>query len=42
VTATYDRLVLTAAKDWRFKAAIVNGVPVKYRKVVQININRGT
>ena len=42
VTAAYDRLVLTAARAWRFKAAIVNGVPVKYRKVVQININRGT
>jgi TonB family protein len=42
VTTAYDRLVLAATKTWRFKPATVNGVPVKYRKVVQINVNRGT
>jgi TonB family protein len=38
VTATYDRLALIAARMWRFKPAMVNGVPVKYRKTVQINV----
>jgi TonB family protein len=42
VTTAYDRLVLAATRTWRFKPATVNGVPVKYRKVVQINVNRGT
>ena len=38
VTSAYDRLALIAAKMWRFKPATVNGVPVKYRKTVQINV----
>ena len=38
VTSAYDRLALNAAKMWRFKPAMVNGVPVKYRKTVQINV----
>jgi TonB family protein len=38
VTSAYDRLALIAAKMWRFKPAMVNGVPVKYRKTVQINV----
>jgi len=38
VTSTYDRLALIAARMWRFKPATVNGVPVKYRKTVQINV----
>ena len=38
VTSAYDRLALIAARMWRFKPAMVNGVPVKYRKTVQINV----
>ena len=38
VTSAYDRLALIAAKMWRFKPAMVSGVPVKYRKTVQINV----
>jgi TonB family protein len=42
VTSGYDRLVLAATRTWRFKPATVNGVPVKYRKIVQINVQKGT
>ena len=38
VTQSYDAMVLAAAKTWRYKPATVNGVPVKFRKTVQINI----
>jgi hypothetical protein len=41
VTAAYDRLVLAATRTWRYKPARANGVPVKYRKVVQINVKAG-
>jgi TonB family protein len=40
VTSGYDRLVLAATRTWRFKPATVNGLPVKYRKVVQINVKK--
>jgi TonB family protein len=40
VTSGYDRLVLAATRTWRFKPATVNGVPVKYRKLVQINVKK--
>ena len=42
VTSGYDRLVLAATRSWRFKPASANGVAVKYRKVVQINVQKGT
>jgi TonB family protein len=41
VTTGYDRLAVSAARAWRFKPATVNGVPVKYRKVVQISVKAG-
>jgi hypothetical protein len=36
VHAHYDPLVLSAARDWRYKPATFAGKPVKYRKVIQI------
>ena len=42
VTSTYDRQALAAARTWRFKPATLNGTPVKYRKIVQINVKTGT
>jgi TonB family protein len=36
----YDQLILSAAKDWRYKPATLNGVPVKYRKMIAINVAR--
>jgi hypothetical protein len=37
-SGTCDRFVLTAAASWRYTPATVNGEPVKYRKVVQVNM----
>jgi len=36
--AAYDRLALAAAKDWQYRPAMVDGVPVRYRKIVQISV----
>jgi TonB family protein len=36
VYVQYDRVLLAAAKQWRFQPAQKNGVPVKYRKAVAI------
>jgi protein TonB len=36
----YDRQALNAAREWRYRPATVNGVPVKYRKSVQITVKR--
>ncbi len=38
VSASYDAMVISATKSWRYKPATLNGVPVKFRKVVQIAI----
>jgi len=38
VSQRYDRLAIAAAKTWRYRPAILNGVPVKYRKAVQVSV----
>jgi TonB family protein len=38
VTSSYDSLAIAATRSWRYKPATVNGVPVKFRKIVQIAI----
>ncbi|HEY7284187.1 MAG TPA: energy transducer TonB [Vicinamibacterales bacterium] len=38
VSAAYDQLALSTAKTWRYRPATLNGVPVKYRKAVQVTI----
>lgn len=42
VTNRYDSMVLAAARTWRYQPATVNGVPVKFRKTVQIVIRSST
>jgi protein TonB len=42
VSQAYDAIVLAATKAWRYKPATVNGVPVKFRKTVQITIKLAT
>jgi TonB family protein len=37
----YDRLVLAAAKTWRYQPARRDGAPVKFRKRIQIAISPG-
>lgn len=39
VKQTYDGLILTAAKGWRYKPATLDGVPVKFRKLIQITFD---
>jgi TonB family protein len=36
----YDTLLMTAARDWRYQPATWGGKPVKYRKLIQINLTR--
>jgi TonB family protein len=36
----YDPLLVAAARDWRYKPASVNGVPVKFRKTIQVSVER--
>jgi hypothetical protein len=36
----YDTLVLTSAKDWRYQPAMLQGKPVRYRKMIQVNVQR--
>ncbi len=38
VSPTYDALAIAATKTWRYKPAVANGVPVKFRKAVQITV----
>jgi TonB family protein len=38
VSPAYDQLALSTAKTWRYRPATLNGVPVKYRKAVQVTI----
>jgi len=42
VTVAYDRLAVAAARKWRYTPATFNGVPVKYRKAVQISVKSGS
>jgi len=41
INPRYDTLVLSATKVWRFKPATVGGTPVKFRKMISINIKQG-
>jgi len=36
----YDPLLLSSARDWRYKPATMNGVPVKFRKIIQITVDK--
>jgi hypothetical protein len=38
VNAVYDRLALTEARRWKYKPATLDGVPVKFRKVVALDL----
>ena len=36
----YDPQLLGAARDWRYKPATVDGTPVKFRKMIQITVDK--
>jgi TonB family protein len=36
----YDSLLLSAAKDWRYQPATLQGKPVRFRKMIQVNVRR--
>jgi len=38
VSQNYDAMVLSATRGWRYRPANANGMPVKFRKTVQISI----
>jgi hypothetical protein len=40
VNAVYDGLVLSAAKSWRYKPATADGVAVKFRHTIQLDLKR--
>jgi hypothetical protein len=36
----YDTMLVGAARDWKYKPATVNGTPVRYRKMIQVQVPR--
>jgi len=36
----YDTILLNAARDWKYQPATFDGQPVKYRKLIQINVTK--
>jgi protein TonB len=42
VNPTYDRLAVGATTSWRYKPATLNGVPVKFRKLISVTLKPTT
>lgn len=40
VHVMFDAELLSAARDWKYQPATFHGKPVKYRKMIQINVSR--
>ena len=38
INPRYDQIVLSAAKGWKYAPATVNGMPVKFRKLIAITV----
>ena len=36
----YDAQLLSATREWRYQPAMLNGRPVKFRKIIQITVTR--
>jgi len=36
----YDPQLMAAAKEWRYKPATVDGTPVKFRKMIQVSVDK--
>jgi outer membrane biosynthesis protein TonB len=37
----YDALALAATRNWKFRPATLNGVPVKFRKTINMALKEG-
>lgn len=37
---TYDKMIVNAARDWKYKPATLGGEPVQFRKLVQISVSK--
>jgi TonB family protein len=42
VNPAYDRVALAAASRWKYQPAMLDGKPVKFRKIIQISFKAGT
>ncbi len=42
VAVSYDNLALAATRTWRYRPASFDGVPVKFRKTIQISVKPGS
>src|SRR5262249_11146560 len=40
VNPRYDPQLVAASKTWQYRPALLNGKPVKYRKMVQVDVKR--
>jgi Gram-negative bacterial TonB protein C-terminal len=40
IHAVYDELVVVSSRSWRYVPATRNGVPVRYRKSIQVTLNQ--
>ena len=40
VHPVFDSALLSFARDWKYQPAMLNGKPVRYRKMIQINVSR--
>jgi TonB family protein len=38
VNPSYDKATINATRNWRYRPAMINGSPVKFRKIIQITI----
>ena len=36
----YDPQLLSAAREWRYRPATVDGTPVKFRKMIQVTVEK--
>jgi hypothetical protein len=38
ITPRYDTTLIAAAKSWKYQPATLNGMPVKFRKLINVSV----